>query len=145
MTKSKSANSAVDKNDSSSSSQSSTGTANGINNVNGNGSNRGMVVYVDAQLRTSERFDAAGIERDYPEIVSPVARRRSSSSISLSGMSGGGGFSDASRAPSRASLRSAGENYTPRDEGQLRYWTSEMCSSMPHLFDFVITVSWREV
>jgi NAD+ kinase len=29
----------------------------------------------------------------------------------------------------------------PRDEGQLRYWTSEMCSNSPHLFDFVVTVS----
>jgi NAD kinase len=26
------------------------------------------------------------------------------------------------------------------EEGQLRYWTGEMCSSQPHLFDFVITL-----
>ena len=25
-------------------------------------------------------------------------------------------------------------------EGQLRYWTSDMCSNSPHLFDFVVTV-----
>jgi hypothetical protein len=29
------------------------------------------------------------------------------------------------------------------DEGQLRYWTSEMCSRNAHLFDFVVTVSKR--
>lgn len=27
------------------------------------------------------------------------------------------------------------------EEGQLRYWTNEMCRKSPHLFDFVITVS----
>lgn len=27
------------------------------------------------------------------------------------------------------------------DEGQLRYWTNEMCTKSPQLFDFVITVS----
>lgn len=26
------------------------------------------------------------------------------------------------------------------DEGQLRYWTNEMCTKSPHLFDFVVTV-----
>jgi NAD+ kinase len=26
-------------------------------------------------------------------------------------------------------------------EGQLRYWTNDMCRKSPHLFDFVITVS----
>ena len=26
------------------------------------------------------------------------------------------------------------------EEGQLRYWTPDMCSRSPHLFDFVITV-----
>lgn len=25
-------------------------------------------------------------------------------------------------------------------EGQLRYWTNDMCRKSPHLFDFVITV-----
>lgn len=25
-------------------------------------------------------------------------------------------------------------------EGQLRYWTADMCSRSPHLFDFVVTV-----
>lgn len=27
-----------------------------------------------------------------------------------------------------------------QDEGQLRYWTADMCSHSLHLFDFVITV-----
>lgn len=26
------------------------------------------------------------------------------------------------------------------EEGQLRYWTNDMCTKSPHLFDFVITV-----
>lgn len=30
-------------------------------------------------------------------------------------------------------------DYTP-DAGQLRYWTAEMCSRTPHLFDFVVTL-----
>ena len=33
------------------------------------------------------------------------------------------------------------ESKRSKDEGQLRYWTSEMCSSSPHHFDFVVTVS----
>ncbi|EDR08920.1 uncharacterized protein LACBIDRAFT_166577, partial [Laccaria bicolor S238N-H82] len=56
---------------------------------------RGLVVYVDNQLRHSKRFDAEGIQRDHPELF---------------------------------------------DEGQLRYWTSRMCSRSPHLFDFVVTL-----
>ncbi|OBZ68353.1 NAD(+) kinase, partial [Grifola frondosa] len=82
---------------------------------------RGMVVYVDSQLRTSRRFDAAGIERDHPQLFVPFPRRRSSSSSSVaSGMQNGEGF-----------LCS---------EGQLRYWTADMCSRSPHLFDFVVTL-----
>ena len=91
-------------------------------------SERGMVVYVDAQLRNSKRFDAAGIQRDYPALFQPVGRRRSSSSASLS-----------SAYPSSVSLADSMSNKR-RDEGQLRYWTSEMCSNSPQLFDFVITL-----
>lgn len=29
---------------------------------------------------------------------------------------------------------------TDEPEGQLRYWTADMCSRSPHLFDFVVTV-----
>ncbi|WVR07651.1 hypothetical protein IAU60_004693 [Kwoniella sp. DSM 27419] len=96
------------------------------------GRDRGMVVYVDAQLRTSKRFDAAGIKRDYPDLFQPLSRRRSSSSASVNTL---GGLSAVS------STTSMGEfSKRSKDEGQLRYWTGEMCSNSPHLFDFVITL-----
>jgi NAD+ kinase len=75
---------------------------------------RGLVVYVDAQLRTSRRFDAQGIERDHPQLFLPLPTRKSSAS-------------DDSTAPTH-------------DQGQLRYWTAEMCSKKPNLFDFVVTL-----
>ncbi|TCD65091.1 hypothetical protein EIP91_003100 [Steccherinum ochraceum] len=84
---------------------------------------RGMIVYVDSQLKTSRRFDAAGIEEDHPDLFLPFPRRRSSSSSSL--------------ASDVASLSSATESMP---EGQLRYWTADMCSHRPDLFDFVITL-----
>ncbi|KAG7090861.1 hypothetical protein E1B28_009943 [Marasmius oreades] len=87
------------------------------------GQQRGLVVYVDHQLRTSRRFDAAGIERDHPELFVPFPRRRSSSS-SLSSMTSG----------------AQKEDFNLAEEGQLRYWTSHMCSQSPHLFDFVVTL-----
>lgn len=86
---------------------------------------RGMVVYVDAQLRHSKRFDSAGLQREYPQLFEPVMRRRSSSSTSISTY------------PSSASISDYGRR---KDEGQLRYWTSEMCSNHSHLFDFVVTL-----
>ena len=92
-------------------------------------SERGMVVYVDAQLRKSKRFDAAGIQKEYPQLFEPIGRRRSSSTTSINTISA---------YPSSASLNEAGKR---RDEGQLRYWTGEMCSNSPQLFDFVVTVS----
>lgn len=85
---------------------------------------RGLVVYVDHQLRTSRRFDAAGLERDHPELFLPFPRRRSSSSNSLSSTSTG------------ASTRDDSTN----EQGQLRYWTADMCTRSPHLFDFVVTL-----
>ena len=36
------------------------------------------MVYVDAQLQSSRRFDAAGIERDHPELFEPFPYRRGS-------------------------------------------------------------------
>ncbi|KAF9559852.1 ATP-NAD kinase [Agrocybe pediades] len=86
------------------------------------GSKRGLVVYVDNQLRTSRRFDAEGIRKDHPELFNPFPRRRTSSSQSLS---------------------SSTSDFTRREddnEGQLRYWTSSMCSQNPDLFDFVVTL-----
>ncbi|KAH8093884.1 ATP-NAD kinase [Cristinia sonorae] len=86
-------------------------------------SGRGMVVYVDSQLKSSRRFDAAGIEKDHPDLFVPFPRRRSSSSSSL--------------ASDVTNFTSASESMP---EGQLRYWTAEMCSQRPDLFDFVITL-----
>ncbi|KAF9264206.1 ATP-NAD kinase [Marasmius fiardii PR-910] len=88
------------------------------------GQQRGLVVYVDHQLRTSRRFDAAGIARDHPELFVPFPRRRTSSSNSLSSMASG----------------SQKDDFNLVEEGQLRYWTSNMCSQSPHLFDFVVTL-----
>lgn len=87
-----------------------------------------IISYVDNQLRHSRRFDAAGIEQDHPELFIPFPRRRSSSSNSLSSLSS-------------ASTSARPDEFYVRDEGQLRYWTSDMCSRSPHLFDFVVTVS----
>ncbi|CAL1707814.1 unnamed protein product [Somion occarium] len=81
---------------------------------------RGMIVYVDNQLKTSRRFDAAGIERDHPELFAPFPRRRDSGS-------------------SVSSTSTLGDP-PPVAEGQLRYWTADMCSRTPHLFDFVVTL-----
>ncbi|EJF58213.1 ATP-NAD kinase [Dichomitus squalens] len=87
------------------------------------GTDRGMIVYVDAQLKTSRRFDAAGLAREHPELFVPFPKRRNSSNSSLlNGFSNG-----SSEGPSQP-------------EGQLRYWTAEMCSKSPHLFDFVVTL-----
>lgn len=81
--------------------------------------------YVDNQLRQSRRFDATGIKRDHPELFAPLPSRRSSSNNSLSSLS---------------SFTSQDDSHV-QQEGQLRYWTTEMCTRSPHLFDFVITVS----
>ncbi|KAJ7072427.1 hypothetical protein C8F01DRAFT_1243464 [Mycena amicta] len=86
------------------------------------GQSRGLVVYVDHQLRTSKRFDADGIERDHPELFVPVPRRKTSSATSL---------------PSMAAYK---DELNGKETGQLRYWTSDMCSQSPHLFDFVVTL-----
>ncbi|SCV71836.1 BQ2448_4530 [Microbotryum intermedium] len=135
-----------------------------------NGRDRGLIVYVDSQLRKSKRFDAEGMERSNPDLFRPLQRRysRTSSSASLatanpnglasteapikrmtplsqlsdtmkrsgeSGSSGGGHYRrEASWNGSTGSM-----NYQT-EEGQLRYWTNEMCSKSPHLFDFVITL-----
>ncbi|KAG6866613.1 hypothetical protein C0991_000723 [Blastosporella zonata] len=88
------------------------------------GQKRGLVVYVDNQLRHSRRFDADGIRLEHPELFIPFPRRRTSSSTSVSSLA--------------STPTSKDDN--GRDEGQLRYWTSSMCSLTPHLFDFVVTL-----
>lgn len=82
-----------------------------------------FIRYVDAQLRTSRRFDAARIEREHPQLFVPLPHRRSSSSVS-----------------SVTSSYNGNDLNNSQQEGQLRYWTAEMCSRDPDLFDFVITV-----
>jgi NAD+ kinase len=103
-------------------------SANSHTSWNSKTEDRGMIVYVDAQLRHSKRFDAAGLQQDHPEFFRPLHRRRSSSSASVNNVSSWSSGTSLSEA-------------RKKDEGQLRYWTSEMCSSAPHLFDFVVTVS----
>jgi len=83
------------------------------------------VVYVDAQLRKSRRFDAAGIERDHPELFLPFPYRRGSWSSSSSSASSPSGKEDPTN---------------PNEQGQLRFWTADMCNTSPHLFDFVVTL-----
>src|SRR5258708_34962342 len=83
-----------------------------------------LLSYVDSQLRHSKRFDVAGMQEEYPEFFMPLPKRRTASSTSLPPM-----MSD-----------SPIWTRTFTDEGQLRYWTSEMCSKNPHWFDFVVTV-----
>ncbi|QRW25093.1 ATP-NAD kinase [Rhizoctonia solani] len=103
---------------------------------------RGLVVYVDSQLRNSKRFDAAGLERDYPELFVPIRqpRRRSSSSTSLASSHHTGSVSSL-RMTAMSSRNSSTDNLSlPPSEGQLRYWTSDMCIRSPHLFDFVVTL-----
>jgi len=85
-----------------------------------------LISYVDNQLRHSRRFDAEGIRRDHPELFVPFPHRRSSSSNSLSSLS---------------STSANKDDIQVNEEGQLRYWTSRMCSHSPHLFDFVVTAS----
>ena len=79
--------------------------------------------YVDNQLRKSKRFNAEGIRRKYPDFFVPFPTRRSSSTTSLS-----------------SSSSNIVGDYPHHEEGQLRYWTMDMCSKSPHLFDFVVTV-----
>ena len=107
--------------------------------------------YVDTQLRKSKRFDAEGMQRDHPELFRPLPRRysRSSSSANLSTSV----LDPAAKrmAPlshlNEALKRSASPEFLKKpgnstdDEGQLRYWTNDMCTEKPHLFDFVVTVS----
>jgi NAD+ kinase len=86
-----------------------------------NGEKGRIIVYVDAQLQQSKRFDAEGMKQEYPEFFVPMPKRRSSSS-------------------SHISAQSHADSNGETEEGQLRYWTADMCTRSPHLFDFVVTV-----
>lgn len=118
-----------------------------------NGKDTGLIVYVDSQLRSSKRFDSEGIRRDHPHLFQPVnennhspsqsnngTRRRRSFSGSSSQDGNGNGLSESISSSTNAG---GGERHSRNPnggEGQLRYWTSDMCSRSPHLFDFVVTL-----
>lgn len=75
------------------------------------GRQRGLIVYVDEQLRHSKRFDLESIRRNRPDLF--VSMRQS-------------------QPMQHESLDS--------DEGQLRFWTASMCRHHSALFDLVITL-----
>lgn len=126
-----------------------------------NGKDAGLIVYVDSQLRQSRRFDAEGIRREHPQAFEPVGNSRPSKSEQQSSGSGTGSGSGRSSSDfrdfrangaSQGTETTADSNYTNHssnsgsphgrngDEGLLRYWTSDMCSRAPHLFDMVVTL-----
>uniref|UniRef100_A0A8H7XL30 ATP-NAD kinase n=1 Tax=Psilocybe cubensis TaxID=181762 RepID=A0A8H7XL30_PSICU len=86
------------------------------------GSKRGLVVYVDSQLRHSSLFDAESIQRNHPEFSHPFPKRRANSVYAVS-------------TPSPTATETE-----DTDDGQLRYWTNDLCRSKPHIFDFVVTL-----
>jgi len=77
------------------------------------GHDRGLIVYVDEQLRHSKRFDADGIRQQYPDLFEPLR-------------------------PTDCQKKT--HQCFNSSEGQLRYWNSRMCTMQPYLFDFVITM-----
>ncbi|GAA5880334.1 hypothetical protein JCM16303_003902 [Sporobolomyces ruberrimus] len=146
-----------------------------------NGKDRGLIVYVDSQLKKSKRFDAAGIEKEHPDLFTPFPSHRrysrTSSSASLatdfnghsfhprrssgptgSSTPGTNGMAPLSMTNLNEALLKRNNSITSNSgasdrseahparkgeqgqEGQLRYWTNDMCRKSPHLFDFVITL-----
>lgn len=94
--------------------------------------------YVDSQLRQSKRFDADGIKQAYPHLFVPIMSRRQSSNadVEMDDTSP----SQPSSSNSSASTSRMGNMSHGREDSHLRYWTSDMCSRSPHLFDFVVTL-----
>lgn len=106
-----------------------------------NGKDRGLIVYVDSQLKTSKRFDSEGIKRDYPKVFESVNNGNGSGGNG-NGNGGANGNGKERRGRSESGESENGNGHgNGHGEGQLRYWTSDMCSRSPHLFDFVVTVS----
>lgn len=77
------------------------------------GRKRGLIVYVDEQLKTSKRFNVAGMKEEHPHLFEPTSK-------------------DTAKNNTNQCLAS--------DEGQLRFWNSDLCTKSPSLFDFVITL-----
>lgn len=103
-----------------------------------NGRDSGLVVYVDSQLRTSKRFDSEGIKRDYPYLFTqskPTNSNGNSTAPDQEHQNESVKSGNSSMNGSRIGGVSNG-----REESLLRYWTSDMCSRSPHLFDFVVTL-----
>ncbi|WFC98009.1 NAD(+) kinase [Malassezia yamatoensis] len=82
-----------------------------------NNRGRGLIVYVDSQLKDSKRFNANLIREQHPEIFEPISMKQTKQTSSAKD-----------------------NDRFKHNEGQLRYWNADMCSSSPHLFDFVITL-----
>ncbi|KAG0140548.1 hypothetical protein CROQUDRAFT_136625 [Cronartium quercuum f. sp. fusiforme G11] len=104
------------------------------------GTGRRIVVYVDHQLKRSKRFDVAGLTVDHPKFFRPLKarhpfQRRFSRTNSMSSNS-----SATSHGSSTSGQSGDEDSSSSGDAGQLRYWTAEMCSKSPELFDFVITL-----
>ncbi|WFC94148.1 NAD(+) kinase [Malassezia brasiliensis] len=94
-----------------------------------NDKGRGITVYVDSQLRYSKRFNVDKIREEHPEVFEPIHPHQQ------------GTMRPRSRSQSRSqSPHRFMHHEPPSQEGQLRFWTAELCSSSPHLFDFVITL-----
>ncbi|KAH8924277.1 ATP-NAD kinase [Atractiella rhizophila] len=98
-----------------------------------NGRDRGIIVYVDQQLKKSKRFDVPGIQASHPEIFKPVNNRRVSRNSSTTSV-------NSYRSGSGSNGSSFREGSGDDQEGQLRYWTAEMCTRSAHLFDLVVTL-----
>ncbi|WFD25258.1 NAD(+) kinase [Malassezia nana] len=84
-----------------------------IRSLRAKGHDRGLIVYVDEQLRHSKRFDAAGIQEQHPDLFEPVRPKENHKQT---------------------------HQCLDTNEGQLRYWNRKICTSSPYLFDFVITL-----
>lgn len=89
-----------------------------------NGKDRGLIVYVDGQLKSSKRFDVEGMRRDNPDLFRPLSRRSRSDPSSSS--------QSASDSPPSSA--------TSSEEGLLRFWDPQLCSDSPHRFDYVVTL-----
>lgn len=102
---------------------------------------QGMIVYVDSQLRTSKRFNVAAMREEYPHLFTPRPQSRTTSQQDLKDLSFS--LTSTSISPENNNFlhpHSNSNTHGNKDEGQLRFWTADMCTDSPHLFDLVITL-----